>query len=429
MHCRRIASVSLVVALAVAVSSGCGGDEADSGEAQPTGNEAELNLVVGDLIPLSGDLADFGPPASKSGDLAVAEIEEAIEASGAEHSIEIIHEDTQTNPQAAVAAARSLLSEDANCITGPFATSETIPVARSVTIRERIPQISPGSTSDDTTKVEDDGYLNRTILPNRLQGRALADLVEEDLGGASGKTINVGARNDAYGTGLADTFSAAWEEKGGTVGKKVIYDPEQSSYNSEAQQIVEGDPDGWVILDFPETFGIVGPALARTGKWDPARTFVAEGLMTASLPKDAGKDVTDGMTGTTPGSPDTGSAAKAFDTLYKQADGPKERQSSDSQTFDAVILCYLAAVAAGSTEGPEMVEQLQAVSGPPGKKFTFEQLPDAIEALQKGDDIDYEGASGPIDLDQAGDPQAGVYDLFRYQNGKLEVFGEVPITP
>ena len=60
-----------------------------------------------------------------------------------------------------------------------------------------------------------------------------------------------------------------------------------------------------------------------------------------------------------------------------------------------MILCYLAAVAAGSTDGEEMAAELQDVSGPGGDKYTFEQLPDAIKALQNGDDIDYEGASGP----------------------------------
>ena len=66
----------------------------------------------------------------------------------------------------------------------------------------------------------------------------------------------------------------------------------------------------------------------------------------------------------------------------------------DAQTFDAVILCYLAAVAAGSTDGTDMAAEVRDISGPPGEMFTFEQLPDAIEALQSGDDIDYEGAAG-----------------------------------
>ena len=94
-----------------------------------------------------------------------------------------------------------------------------------------------------------------------------------------------------------------------------------------------------------------------------------------------------------------------------------------------MILCYLAAVAAGKPDGAAMAKELRAVSGPGGKKYTWKQLPDAIKALQGGDDIDYEGASGPIDLDDKGDPTAGVYDLFRFRNGKADVFGEVPVAP
>ena len=36
----------------------------------------------------------------------------------------------------------------------------------------------------------------------------------------------------------------------------------------------------------------------------------------------------------------------------------------DAHTFDAVILCYLAAVAAGSTEGPDMAKELAGHRGP-----------------------------------------------------------------
>ncbi len=37
---------------------------------------------------------------------------------------------------------------------------------------------------------------------------------------------------------------------------------------------------------------------------------------------------------------------------------------STRQNFDAVMLCYLAAVAAGSTDGADMAEALQSVSAP-----------------------------------------------------------------
>jgi branched-chain amino acid transport system substrate-binding protein len=287
-------------------------------------------------------------------------------------------------------------------------------------------QLSPASTADEISGIEDDGLLNRTSPPDRFQGPTLAGLVEESLGGAQGKTINIAARNDAYGTGLADTFTKPWEAKGGKIGERVEYDPEQPSYNSEAQKIVSGNPDGWVIIDFPETYAKVGPALVRTGKWDPKKSFITDGLASGKLPKDVGRDATEGMRGTAPGSPDSGEAAQAFNKAYEAAGGP-ERQTFDAQNFDATILCYLSAVAAGSTDGKDMAAELQNVSGPGGDKYTFEQLPDAIKALQNGDDIDYEGASGPLDLNDDGDPTSGVYDIYRYKDGKLEVFDELPV--
>jgi ABC-type branched-subunit amino acid transport system substrate-binding protein len=415
-----IASLVLVATLGLAA---CGDDDGGGG------GEKSLNLTIGDLVPLTGDLADFGPPGRKAADLALKEIQAAAKEAGANHTVKVVHEDDQTDPQAAVQAARKLVdAENANCLAGAWGSTVTLPVARSVAIREEVLQISPASTGDALTGVKDDGLLNRTAPPDRFQGPVLATVMEDALGGAQGKTVNVGARNDPYGTGLTDTFSKAWEEKGGQIGERVIYDPEQPSYNSEAAQIAGGNPDAYVIIDFPATFENVGPALVRTGDWDPKKTFITDGLASSDLPKNAGREATEGMRGTAPGSPETGTASQAFDKLFSDAPGP-ERQTFDSQNFDAVILCYLAAVAAGSTNGPDMAAELVDLTAPGGDKFTWEQLPEAINALENGDDIDYEGASGPINLNDDGDPTAGVYDVYRYRNGKVDVFDELPVEP
>lgn len=422
---RRLKFVWLATGV-VAASLGlaaCGGDDGGPGE-------AKLDLTIGDLIPLTGDLADFGPPGQKAADVAVDQINEAINEAGVDHTVDITHEDTQTDPQAGVSAARKVVGEGASCITGAWASAVSIPVAESVSIREGVLQISPASTSDEITALDDpDGLMNRTAPPDSFQGPTLADYLEETLGKAQGVTVNVGARNDAYGTGLADTFGAAWEDKGGTVGDEVIYDPEQPSYDSEAQDITSGNPEAIVIIDFPETFNKVGPALVRTGNYDPTSTFGTDGLASSSLPETAGEDATEGFRGTAPGSPDKGSPAEPFDKVYTESEPQDvDRQTFDAQNFDAVILCYLAAVAAGSTDGTDMAEEVREISGPPGDEFTFLTLPDAIEALQDGEDIDYNGASGQIDMDDAGDATAGVYDIYRYRNGAIEIFDELPVA-
>jgi branched-chain amino acid transport system substrate-binding protein len=104
-----------------------------------------------------------------------------------------------------------------------------------------------------------------------------------------------------------------------------------------------------------------------------------------------------------------------------------KRQTFDAQNFDAVMLCYLAAVAAGEADGQKMADEVRDVSAPPGTKYSWEQLPDAIKALQDGDDIDYVGAAGGIDMNDDGDATSGVYDTYRYKGGKIEIYGELPI--
>jgi len=417
------AAAGLVLVLGLAA---CGGDD-DEGDGG--GGETSLDLTIGDSIPLTGDLSPFGPPGQKAADMAIAQINSAIQQAGVDHKVSIVHEDNETSPQAAVQAARKLVQSDgASCLAGAWASTDSLPTAQSVTIPEGVLQISPASTSTELTTVQDDGLLNRVPPADNLQGPVLAQTIAEELGGAQGKTINIGARNDSYGESFTESLTQGFEELGGSVGEAVLYDPEQPSYNSESQQIVSGNPDGIAIIDFPETFEKVGPALERTGNWDPNKTYITDGLASGDL-VEALDPLMDGIRGTAPGTPEAGAASEAFGQLYEQSE-PKDvdRNTFDAQNFDAVILCYLAAVAAGSTDGKEMADQLQDITGPPGTKFTWQQLPDAIKALQNGDDIDYVGAAGEIDLDDNGDPEKGVYDVYRIKNADFSPTRQVDVT-
>jgi branched-chain amino acid transport system substrate-binding protein len=426
----RISALALAVAGLSFGLAACGDDEDDSGGG---GGEQTLDLVIGDSVPLSGDLADFGPPGDKAAQIAIDEvINPAIEDAGADHTVELVTEDNGggADQQAAVQAARKMVDSDgASCIAGAWASADTIPTAESVTIPEEVVLISPASTSDEITGLDDDGLVNRTAPPDSFQGPTLAQyLVGKALDADA--TVNVGARNDAYGTGLAETFSAAWEDAGGTIGEEVIYDVKLPNYDSEATDLVSGNPDGLVIVDFPETYNKVGPALVRAG-FDPAITFVTDGLISGDLAEGAGEDAVNGLRGTAPGVPDDDESAQAFDDLWNKSDVEPDvdRQTFDAQNFDAVILCYLAAVAAGSTEGADMAEVVQDISAPGGDAYTWDQLPEAIEALQNGDDIDYQGASGPIDMDENGDATSGVYDIYEFTDGVPETTDEIEVTP
>jgi ABC-type branched-subunit amino acid transport system substrate-binding protein len=427
---RRMGNRGLAASLALVLAAGaagCGGgeEEAEEGAAgtpQASGEapEQSFQLEIGNLLPLTGDLSPFGPPGRKSADLAVEQIEAAIQEAGSDIDVTLNTADTETADQAAVQSARQLASGGAGCIAGPWASSETIAVGTSVAARQRVPIISPSATSAEITDLEDNGFVFRVAPSDDLQAVGLADTIAEELGGTD-KTISLAARNDAYGEGFINAFKTAWEERGGTTTGPVLYDPQQPSYNSEAAQIVEGDPDAYVVIDFPETYAKMGAALARTGGFDAERLFTADGLASDEVPEGIPAESLEGARGTRPGTPEEGQVAEQFNELYTSAPGP-DRQTFDAQTFDATILCFLAAAAAGSGEGPEIAEQLQAVSSAPGEKYTYLELPAALEAIQRGEDIDFDGVTGPIDFDDNGDPTAATYEVWQYQDdGSLEV--------
>jgi branched-chain amino acid transport system substrate-binding protein len=421
----------LLLALALAAFSSlaiaaCGDDDDEGSDGGGDTSDASFELGVGSLVPLTGDLAQFGPPGEKAAALGAQVSEEALADTGITVNYESA--DSQTEPTAAQSAAKQLISGGANCLTGPWASSETVPVGRSVAARDEIPLISPSSTSPEITDLPDNGFVFRTAPSDALQGQVLADAIEQTEGGTDA-VISVAARNDPYGEGIANSFTEAWEALGGsTTGEPVLYDIDLSSYNSEAGDITANNPDLYVIIDFEDPYGKVGAALARTGNFDPANMWTADGLaFEDGIPESIPLETLATAKGSRPSGPEEVSpAAEAFDKLYKSESGPKARGTFDAQNFDAVTLCVLAAVAAGSNEGPAIAEQIQAVASAPGDQYDYTQMADAVAALQAGDDIDFEGVSGPLDLDDNGDPIVGYYDLYEYDDqGKFSVTGKV----
>lgn len=414
MKRRRLAAALAAVTVSTGLLvTGCGSDS--SSDTGGSGGDVGT-LKVGVLVPLTGDLSPFGGPNAKAAELGASQVNAAATEAGVDLTLELTTEDSKTDPQAAQEGATKLVESDGvNVMAGPMASSETIAVAENVTVDAGVPVITPSGTSPEITALDDNGLVARTAPSDALQGKVLADVVGQRIGADS--VINTAGRNDAYGNALVEEFSKAWEANGGTIGESVSYNPEGSSLDSEAGQIVKGNPKAFMIIDFPDSWAKMGPALVRTGKWSPAKTWTADGLKSNDLPQTAGKKTTEGMQGTVPTSLDA-PAGKAFDDLWNAEVG-EARQTYDAQMFDAVVLYGLAAVRAGSTDGAKIAAVLAEVSGAPGTKYTFEQLPDALKAVKAGEDIDYEGASGPIDLDQNGDPAAASYGLWSYKNGAL----------
>ncbi len=423
MRSRKLLAIAgAATALSLGVAA-CGDDDSSTTGGGDTSGTLD-GLTVGALIPQTGDLSIFAPAGEKAAKLAVEQANAALKSAGSSAEVTLTVGDTETKPQATVQAANKLASDGASCFAGAWASADTIPAGQSVAAKQQIPLISPASTSPEITDLPDDGYVFRTAPSDALQGQVLADAVGETFG--TDATISVAARNDAYGEGIATQFSEAFTANGGSVNGPVLYDPEASSYDSEAAEIVANKPDGYVIIDFEDPYGKVGAALVRTGEFDATKLYTADGLAFDKIPDTIPSDALDGANGTRPATPEGSDVASAFNTLYADSSlSPKERNTFDAQNFDAVSLCVLAAVAAGSSDGADIQAQIQDVASAPGDKYDYTNMADAITALQNGDDIDFDGVSGPLDLDDNGDPTVATYEVFNYDGGKLVVDRQV----
>jgi branched-chain amino acid transport system substrate-binding protein len=408
---------------------------------------AAARVKIGSLPPLTGDLADFGPSMAEAVKLAANLFQQEAKKADVNLAISVASTDSQTDARAAAEGARKLVDVDkVKFLIGPMASGEVLPVSESVTIPKSILLITPSATSGKITGLKDNGLTNRTPPSDEYQAPLLAEIVAMGLG--PGATVALGARNDPYGVFIingspADKLNGVRQElekRNLKTLAPVFWDPAGTTFDSEAQRLVQGNPDGWVLVDFPSTWQKISAALVRTGKWDPAKTFSADGLKTSKLsegpPKGAGKRGTEGMRGTAPGAV----GERAFARLWNSRVGTDIiPETYAPQAFDATLLALLAQLKvavtqAGSNDAndvtnafdgitsKEIAAQLQSVSRD-GTKYGWENLEDAIRAVLDGKDINYEGASGPVDLDKDGNVESvgALYDVYVFKDGKLNV--------
>jgi branched-chain amino acid transport system substrate-binding protein len=404
----------VLVAAAVSVAAVTGGIAAT----KTAQRSCSFQLRIGDVLPFTGGLAAYGANLDRAVKLAVSMDNATLKQLKTKMSVKLVaSEDGQTQAAASVEAATKLVKANhVSVIIGEMASGATIPMAQSVAIPNHVVDISPTSSAPQITGIKDNGYLWRVYPSDYLQGRVLAQAAIGAFG--KGKTVNVGARNDAFGTALEALFVTQYKKLGGKVGQTLRWNPDQANYDTEAGRLVSGNPAGYVIIDFPETFQKFAPSLVRTGKWQASRTLMTEALRNEDVLKSLGGPV-EGLRGTAATS--EGAPARAsFDALWKRVvKGAKPYTGFEGTAFDAANLAFLAAVKACSAAAPKLKAQLRAVSGPPGVKVTYKNMNKAVKLLLAGKDINYEGAWGPIDWDKNGDPGSAVYEIWRYSNGAI----------
>jgi ABC-type branched-subunit amino acid transport system substrate-binding protein len=205
------------------------GPSADGG---PGGMDRSIR--VGILLPETGALASVGAPMIQAAQLP------ALQVNRSDLNLEVTTqvEDTQTNSQAGVTAANSLINAGFPSVCGSASSGVNVPVSQEVFIPNEVVGCSPSSTALSVTNLNDDDYIFRTAPSDFLQGRVMAQIAAEEQEAETAATLYV---NNDYGQQLSDRFSNVFaDQHDGEVFQKVAFNQNQSSYSSVVSEALSG---------------------------------------------------------------------------------------------------------------------------------------------------------------------------------------------
>lgn len=373
------------------------------------GEGATGPVKIGALMPMTGDLQAYGEADLTGVQLAAQEINAQGGVLGNE--LEIVVGDTQTTAQAGIETAQRLVSvEGVAGIVGALSSGVTIPVAESVTSQQQVVQISPASTSPVITDLEDDDFLFRSVPSDAPQGVALSELVNE----AGYSDLAILYINNDYGEGLAESFQTAFESSGGTISASAAYEPGNASYRGDLQQI--SGAEALVHIGYPENGITILRQALEEGFFDE---FVfTDGMKTPDIIEAIGAENLNGSFGSVPQAPTETQAYQNFTAAYEAEYEELPPLPYIDTAYDATYVLALAIQHAGTTDTAAIQQSIREVANPPGREIIPGQWEEALAALEAGEDINYQGATGSIDFDANGDV-SGTFGHWAIENGEI----------
>lgn len=364
---------------------------------------AAADATIGILVPLTGELGEFGEIVADAIKLGVTEINEAGGTSCG--MLRTVIADTGGSPEHAIREATNMIdSEGAVAILGP--TSGEMVALVDLAKRKKTVVMSPYAGTITLNDIGGD-YVYRTVSSDLGDGAA-SGLWLTDRGY---KSVAFLVQNEESTISPAQVARETLAGAGIELTDYVIYNPGQPSYQAELISVLSHNPDAIYLAGGQES-GITVIKEAAVGG------FEGEWLLTADLAVPEVFDAIDprilnGKAFVELAEPDNSLPAyKAFAERMTASSG-KAPGPFAANSYDMVMLAALSLEASEGCTGEALNSVIRDVSegGTPVASFA-----EARDMLAAGTDIDFEGASGPLTMDKSGTP-AGSYQILRAEEG------------
>ena len=411
-------TVAVLGAASLALAA-CGGSEETTTEetsaaettAEETATEeaaaecANTSLIVGTLLPATGDLAFLGPPEFAGVEKALQEIDAAGGVLGT--PVTYIEGDSgDTSTDIASQTVDSQLSQGVQAIIGAASSGVSLTVIDKIT-SNGVVQMSPANTAPALTTYPDNGLYFSVSPSDVLQGAVIANTAVD----AGITSMAVIARQDPYGEGLKDATVKDFEAAGGTVTSNLLYDPAAASFEAEVAEIKAGNPEAVAVIGFEETVKLLQEMIKQGVGPQDVQVYLVDGNISTTAYADFPADTMTGVIATVP----SGEAdLTAFNESLLEVDPDLTDYAYGAQSYDAMMLIALAAEAAGCADGTAIAEYLPQVAGNGGEQCST--YADCVALIQAGSDIDFQGVTGPVDFNEYGDLAQGTISINEYSS-------------
>lgn len=435
----RSAAVIGVASLVLAACGGDDGEETSDATDEPTSEAteepaaeetqavertcepdpavAEEPLAVGALLPESGSLSFLGPPMTTGAAVAVEDINAAGGVNGADVVLQSADEG-DANLNIVGDSATSLINQGVSAILGAAATGMSQLVYSQIT-GSCVLQISPSNTGVEVSGWETGGMYFRTAPSDVLQGEILGDVILQD----GHETVGILYLDSPYGDGLSQAVTETVEAAGAEVVYNEAFSEQAENYSAEVAELAAAAPDAMVVISYDQIYSIV-PELQRSFD-DLSNLYLVDGntkdLSVGADGSSAGLEagVMTGAKGTIPGQSVEGSE---FGERLLEVTPNLDSYTYAGEAYDAIILVALGAVQAQSSDSAAIAAEMADVSGNGGE--VCENFADCREMIEAGEDIDYEGVSGPIEFAPNGDPQSAYIGIYEFDEGNIPQYQE-----
>ena len=373
---------------------------------------------IGVVLPASGSLGTDGMAWVRGIQLAVSEVNAAGGVLPGRR-VELLIEDSETDRAVAITRAEDLVARGAVAILGDGGSGASLGIYTTVTRDARIPQVSCCSTSPlltEANRVLDpaDRFFFRSAPSDELQARAVVRLA---YGMPMCTRLAILHINDDYGIPFANAIAQIFPSEGpGMVVATVLFEDGRASYTAELQTVSDAMPDCNVVIGYPRNAG------QMLQDWDvltghPTVAWIGtDGLKSDALATATGNPaLLDGFWGTAPLTTPMTAEYNRFAARYRAAFG-HDPEPFVSSAYDSAALVLLAIASAGSTDGEAIRDAIHAINDTLAADVELVQSGDlapGLAFLREGQLIDYVGASGPVNVDEFGDPLAP-YEVWQW---------------